>query len=525
MATAPQRGGWATVTANGTNACTYDISALPTGAWIIALITTDTTGVSALPTSPATGWRHFLQPGIFQQATGSRRTGIVGRIKQAGETTISWSTTGSSNKRMTVFWGTGSRAIADFIMGTIGVRNAADAVAGQSVQAGTSTTTIAPAIAVPEADSLTLSVFLEASTSTGAASITAGGATLWFNAGDEATYIEQHSVAYLTPAAGTTAPVTATYSQTQASNSLGFQIVIPASNDAPVPIGTPVKLANGTTAYESYIDGAGARKTFSRVSLWLPGFSSVSALRAKAGATMAHRGGSLQWPEYSEVAYDRSVQRGAGALEISCGFTSDNIPFGLGDQYLDRTAGVTGNVDPTTMTWATLSSTYRNVLRPLASGVTQPFYRLDQMLAKYTPHHVCLVDPKFGWSTPARLNALLDICDANGGPDRIVIKFDFPLTDPAIVNAAKARPRPYTTMNYWGTDQAALTPSYHTDKWDWIGVRYDADQAMYDAAKAIGKPVWAAVIPDQAGYATAAARGADLMMCSNVAGITQVGAV
>lgn len=515
---APARVGYATTTANGTNACTLDISAVPTGAWMIGMLTTDTTGISALPTTPSTGWRNLLSSGAFQQATGSRRTGIVARVKQAGENSIAWSSTGSSNKRMTFFWGTGSRAATDFIMGTIGVRNAVDVVSGQSVQAGTSTTTIAPSVTVTESDSLVLSVFFEASTATGAASITAGGATLWFNAGDEATFIEQHSVGYLTPGTGATSAVTATYSQTQASNSLGFQIVLPPGTTP--PIGLPIKTGTGATAYLSYLDGTGTRKAPSRASIWLPGFNSPTAVLAKAGATAAHRGGSLNWPEYSEIAYDRSVLRGFGALEFSCGFTSDNVPFGLGDETLDRAAGVTGNINPTTMTWATLNSTYRNVLRPISAGVTQPFYRLDQFLAKYTPTHVCLVDPKFGWSTPARLNAMLDICDANGGPSRIVIKFDFPLTDPAIVNAAHARG--YTAMNYWGTNQAALTTEYHTDKWDWIGVAYNADQAMYDAANAIGKPVWAAVVPDQAGYATAISRGADIVMCSNVAGITPV---
>jgi len=290
------------------------------------------------------------------------------------------------------------------------------------------------------------------------------------------------------------------------------------------PIGVPVKLGDGTAARLSYLDGAGVRQAPLRASIWLPGFADVAALLAKPGATMAHRGGSLNWPEMSQAAYDRSVFRGYGMLEFSCGWTSDLVPFGMGDQYLDRYAGVTGSVDSTTMTWATLASTYQNVLRPLAPGVYQPFYRLDDFLDKYTPHHVVSVDPKYGWANIPKITAMLDICDAHGGPDKIVIKFDSPVTGFDLVNAAKARG--YTTMNYWGTEGDKLTTAYGTDKWDLIGVRYDADQTtVYDVATAIGKPVWAAVIPDQAGYATAAARGADLMMCSNVAGISPVGAV
>lgn len=297
--------------------------------------------------------------------------------------------------------------------------------------------------------------------------------------------------------------------------------VIRGLADVP-PIGLPVKLGNGAAARLSYLDGTGVRKAPTSVSIWLPGFTNPSALIAKAGATMAHRGGSLNWPEFSQIAYDKSVRRGYGLLEFSCGWTSDLVPFGLGDQYLDTAAGVSGNVDPTTMTWATLSATYQNKLRPVSSGVFQPFYRLVDFLDKYTPTHTVAVDPKFGAGDATKINAMLNICDAHGGPSKIIVKFDSPITDSQLVVAAKARG--YATMNYWGTEIAKLTPTYHTDKWDLIGVRYDADQAMYDAANAIGKPVWAAVIPDQAGYATAASRGADLMMCSNVAGVTPVGA-
>lgn len=286
------------------------------------------------------------------------------------------------------------------------------------------------------------------------------------------------------------------------------------------PIGAPVRLGSGAAARLSYLDGAGARKAPKSVSLWLPGFGDLPTLLGTAGATFAHRGGSLNWPEMSEVAYDRSVRRGYGALEFSCGWTSDLVPFGLGNQYLDEAAGVTGSVDPTTMTWATLESTYQNVLHPVLPGVTQPFYRLEDFLVKYAGSHICLVDPKFGAGDPVKIAAMLDICDAHGGPSRIVIKFDSPITGTDLVSAAKSRG--YTTMNYWGTEIAKLTTEYHTDLWDWIGVRYDADQAMYDAAIAIGKPVWAAVIPDQAGYDLAMTRGAGLAMCSNVAGIAPV---
>lgn len=285
-------------------------------------------------------------------------------------------------------------------------------------------------------------------------------------------------------------------------------------------LGIPVELGDGSDAHLSFIDTDGVQKAPGSLEVWEAGFATPAALLAVPGATMAHRGGSLSWPEYSEIAYDRSVLRGYGALEFSCGFSSDNVPFGLGDQTLDRIAGVTGNIDPMTLTWAQINATYRNVLRPVASGVTQPLYRLVDFLAKFARHHTVLVDPKFGFNNTTRLNAMLDICVASGHKDRIVIKFDTPLASNAMVDAAKGRG--FLTMNYWGTEIEKLTTGYGTDRWDWIGVRYDADQAMYDAAIAIGKPVWAAVIPDQAGYNLAMSRGADMAMISGVAAVTPV---
>lgn len=281
--------------------------------------------------------------------------------------------------------------------------------------------------------------------------------------------------------------------------------------------GAPIQTEAGL-AYLTYMDG-GVQKT-PTINLWIAGAQSVDVFVGKAGVTAAHRGGSSNWPEYSEIAYDRSVYAGASAMEFSCAFSSDGVMFGMGEQTLDRIAGVTGDIDPTTLTWAQINSTYRNVLRPISPGVTQPLYKLEDFLIKYSPNHVLLVDPKFGWSTPSKVAAMLAMCKDIAGTDKVIIKYDFPVTDPQLVNAAKAAG--FKTMNYWGTNQAALTPAYHTDKWDYIGVAYNADQAMYDAANAIGKPVWAAVIPDQAGYNTAIARGADIAMIANVAGVTMV---
>lgn len=248
-------------------------------------------------------------------------------------------------------------------------------------------------------------------------------------------------------------------------------------------------------------------------------FRSVAHFLASPGATSAWRLGGGPYPQLSEYAADHSIGRGYKALEFSCGWTSDNVPFGLGVQYLDSVAGVSGNVDPTTMTWATLSATYVNRSNPVAPGVYQPFYRLADALAKYAADYIMLVDPKYGFDTIAKIDAMLDLCDANGGPSRIIIKFDS--TTSSTVLTTRAHARGYQCMGFWGTDQTTLAAQQ--GNWDILGVDRAAPQATFDAAKSYGKPVWAAVTASQAEYDTALARGAGFQNVAAVNLVTPVG--
>lgn len=250
------------------------------------------------------------------------------------------------------------------------------------------------------------------------------------------------------------------------------------------------------------------------------GFSNVAQFLATPGATAAWRLGGGPFPQHSKYAAQQSTILGYKALEFSCGWTSDLVPFGLGPQYLDTIAGVSGSVDPTTMTWATLSSTYQIQNNPVSPGIYQPFYRLADFLADYASTHICLVDPKFGFDTVAKIDAMLALCDAYGGPSRIIIKFDSPTGATNLTTRAHAKG--YTCINYWGIDTTTLAAQQAN--WDCLGVLYNADPSVYTAAKGYGKKVWGAVIPDQAGYNTALAQGADFMNISGVTSVAPVGA-
>lgn len=325
---------------------------------------------------------------------------------------------------------------------------------------------------------------------------------------------------------GSTRSVIAAAYEAVAGNSAGGSgktIVFPAYS-TPVPLALAIPGTNGpipaqdgagATVYVSKWNGT-AEENLAELGVWYPGYASVASLLAATDhPTMAHRGGSLNWPEHSEWAYDHSVMRGYGALEFSCGWSSDLVPFGLGQQYLDdMVLGTpTTTMDPTTMTWATISG-FQNHFRPVYPGVFQPIYRLVDFLTKYTPTHICIVDPKYGFADATKVNTMLDIMDAHGGPTKIMCKFDSPTTSTTMTSAAHARG--YKCINYWNSDLTAMAAQQA--QWDVIGANYGDPTAMAQALT-YGKPSWAAIVPTQAGYAQAVAGNATLVMCSDVANI------
>lgn len=493
---APTRVNAVTTTASGTAAASVDISAAAVGSWMLAVFTTDSNGVGALPA----GWT-LLLPVSSQQATGTRRTAIAARLKQSGDTTVAWNSAASAYKRLTVAHGLGSGALSSWIFGTIGVRAAGDAVAGQSVQAGSSTTSVAPSVTAPT-DALVITVLVEVTTAVGEPTVS--GATVWLNSGDASPVIEQHTLAYTTPAAGSTGAVTGTYVPTQASNGMGVQIVIPSTSTAPIE-------RTATITLTAALSGTA---TVPR----RPGFSSVTQMLATPGATWAHRGGSVNWPEMSEYAYDQSVLAGYGALEFSAHRTSDGVWIGSHDPSLNRTSQTSGLPNISAMTWAQVQ-TYSNSLT--SAGTPRPYYRLDDFLDKYTSTHVCIVDPK---NDVGRIAEFLAICDAHGGPSKIVVKF-FGVGSGSTALADAATAKGYQTWGYfYEADVADGDLAADQSHWSILGMEYGASQASWDAVLSYGKPVVGHIAASQANYDTAIAKGARMVQVSNVAGVTAVGA-
>lgn len=247
-----------------------------------------------------------------------------------------------------------------------------------------------------------------------------------------------------------------------------------------------------------------------------PGFSSVSQMLATEGATWAHRGGSANWPEMSEYAYDQAVAAGYGALEFSANRTSDGVWVGSHDASLNRTSQTTGLPDISTMTWAQVQN-YQNTLN--SAGTPRPYYRLDAFLDKYTPTHVVIVDPKFD---VGRVTEFLNLLDAHGGPSKIVVKF-FGVGTGAGALADAATARGYQTWGYfYEADHADGDLAAWQSRWSILGMSFDASQAAWDAVVSYGKPVVGHIAGSQADYDMARQKGARIVQTAAVATVRPV---
>lgn len=249
-----------------------------------------------------------------------------------------------------------------------------------------------------------------------------------------------------------------------------------------------------------------------------PGFRNVTQMLARKGATWAHRGGSVNFPEMSEYAYDRCVEIGYGLLEFSAQRTSDGVWFGLHDQTLDRTSEETGGADVSTMTWAQVQT---HMIKLNAGGTPRPYYKLTDFLDKFTPTHTVMVDPKN--AIGAHDTEFLNLLDAHGGKSKIVVKF-FGTGSGAAALADKATAKGYQTWGYfYENDVTNGDLALYQKHWTILGMSYNAPQSAWDAVLSYGKPVAAHIIPSTAGVQTATQKGARFMQISAPLAVPPVG--
>lgn len=246
--------------------------------------------------------------------------------------------------------------------------------------------------------------------------------------------------------------------------------------------------------------------------------TSVERMMATHGVTWAHRGGSQNWAECSEYAYDQSVLAGYQVLEFSAHRTSDGWWVGTHDPMLDRTSGVTGVGPIRNMTRAQVES-YQ--ITNGASGGPQPYYGMEDFILKYGRDNVLVIDPKAvvvdQWNL---MPSFFDILDNLAGPHNTVIKFHGSHT----AFAGLIRDRGYVSWGYFfpeDWDDGFIQNRWQN--WDMLGMSYGASTTIWDFMVGTGLPVVAHILPSQAAYDIGLAKGAVMGQCANVAGITPVG--
>jgi hypothetical protein len=240
------------------------------------------------------------------------------------------------------------------------------------------------------------------------------------------------------------------------------------------------------------------------------GYASVTAMLASTPFYIAHRGGSVDWPEMSLFAYTQSAFWGVGALEISMQRTSDGVWFGLHDETLDRTSGTT-NFYAAQHTWAEVQA--YQISAANTTDTTQParpYMRWEELMSAYYGTHVIMVDPK---NAVGFMTELLDMMDAQPGSPttQFVAKYY------GVVSAwpAAARARGYKAWGYFYQSDSANFNAYQGN-WDILGMDFNADQATWTTILSYGKPVIAHTVPDGAAATTALNFGAAGMMVSGV---------
>jgi hypothetical protein len=313
--------------------------------------------------------------------------------------------------------------------------------------------------------------------------------------------------------AGIIADKTLTWSGAQAQTS-GVAITIRASGNLDPNNGRAVKytsapdtLADGHMLYTSATDTIATPKEVRPVPA---GYTTVSDMLASTPFYIAHRGGSLNWPEMSLHAYTQSVFWGVGALELSLERSSDGVWFGLHDDTLDRTSGTTGFI-AANHTWAEIQA-YQITAAATTDPAQppRPYMRWEELMDAYYGTHVIMVDPK---SAVGFRSELLDMMDAMPGLPigQFVVKY----YGVSSALAIDARARGYTTWGYFYQSDAPNFAAYQ-GYWDLLGLDFNADQATWTTMLSYGKPVIAHTVTDSTAAGVSLGYGASGMMVSNI---------
>lgn len=288
------------------------------------------------------------------------------------------------------------------------------------------------------------------------------------------------------------------------TNALGFAWVdllpeVPEEEKKVVPgvAITEGKVDNPVFIYENGEERPATMKAVPR------GYKDIGTMMITRGFLIAHRGGSVSWPEASMRAYTNAVMYGAGALEVSCQKTKDGVWFLNHDRTLQRVDKSAPDTPVTEMTWAEIKK---------YTTIGEPFMTVEEYFAAYGSSHITVLDPKYSAAEWQDLKKFFPT-DAQG---RIIWKFS--IDAGWLANQWKADG--WKCWGYSYPDQVTdgRINEWHKP-WDYIGMSWEASDEVWRRTTALGKPVWAHICSTRQAYDDGLAKGAIGCMVSGVANI------
>lgn len=260
---------------------------------------------------------------------------------------------------------------------------------------------------------------------------------------------------------------------------------------------TEGKLDNPVFVYENGEERPATMRAVPR------GYKDIGTMMITRGFIIAHRGGSVSWPEASMRAYTNAVMFGAGALEVSCQKTKDGVWFLNHDRTLKRVDPTAPDTPVTEMTWADIQKYHT---------IGEPFMTVEEYFSAYGSSHITVLDPKYSAAEWQELKKFFPT-DAHG---RIIWKFS--IDAGWLANQWKSDG--WKCWGYSYPDQVTdgRINEWHKP-WDYIGMSWEASDEVWRRTAALSKPIWGHICPTRQAYDDALAKGAVGCMVSGVANI------
>ena len=235
-----------------------------------------------------------------------------------------------------------------------------------------------------------------------------------------------------------------------------------------------------------------------------PGGTPVDTFLATRPFYVAHRLGGTEFPEHTMKGMNASVDAGFKAFEFSTYRTRDGVFIGSHDWTTERTTGQLHEI------WNTDWSTIQTLEQQAG-----PIIRLEDAVAAMPEGSVLVLDHKATSATSAYNEgnrrseaALFDLLETlfEKPTERVIWKV-FGGSD----SDSRARERGYKTMCMLYPNEVA---GASLNRWDILGMEYNAPQETWATLLATGKPTIAHIIVNPAQAATGLSRGAHGLMSS-----------